>query len=215
MQHNKKTIFLKKTVLICYFLLTFTDWCYIIVMLIEALLNKEEKKMFKKAISLLLSLMLIVTSLSVTVLSVSAAGSTYVVAGVPEICGTEWDASAETSPDNVMTAKGDGTYEKVFTDVAVGKDYQVKVAETTADGAQNWYGLNGGQDNITFNVTSVCDVTVTFDPQTLVPTVSGDGVEMVTDINVESMRVVGNGAGNGNWLNGVDWDPASDAKPYD
>ena len=43
------------------------------IMLIEALSNKEEKKMFKKALSLLLSLMLIVTSLSVTIVSVSAA----------------------------------------------------------------------------------------------------------------------------------------------
>ena len=39
--------------------------------------------MFKKAISLLLSLMLVVTTLSVTIVSVSAADSVYVVAGVP------------------------------------------------------------------------------------------------------------------------------------
>ena len=44
--------------------------------------------MFKKAISLLLSLMLIVTSLSVTIISVSAAdGSVYKVAGVDALTG--------------------------------------------------------------------------------------------------------------------------------
>ena len=61
--------------------------------------------MFKKAISLLLSLMLVVTTLSVTIVSVSAADSVYVVAGVPALCGNEWDPSPETSADNIMEAQ--------------------------------------------------------------------------------------------------------------
>ena len=167
--------------------------------------------MFKKAISLLLSLMLIVTSLSVTIISVSAAdGSVYKVAGSDELTGDgpDWQPSAELSPSNVMTAKEDGTYEKVYTDVQVGNSYAIKVVENTADGNFNWYGIDGGEDNFIFNVTSVCDVTVTFDPTTLSITVTGDGVVIPEGFDVESIRTVGNG--DGNWLNGVFWDPASD-----
>ncbi len=167
--------------------------------------------MFKKATSLLLSLMLIVTSLSVTIFSVSAAdtNSTFVVAGMPALCGTEWDGNPATSPDNVMTATGDGTFEKVFTDVAPAESLQVKVVENTADGSQIWYGQDGGEINVTFNVTDTCDVTVTFDPTTNYVTVSGDGVEMVTSLDVEKVIAVGNG--DGNWLNGANWDPADDS----
>ena len=167
--------------------------------------------MFKKAISLLLSLMLIVTSLSVTIISVSAAdGSVYKVAGVDALTGDgpDWQPSAELSPSNVMTAKEDGTYEKVYTDVQVGNSYAIKVVENTADGNFNWYGIDGGEDNFIFNVTSVCDVTVNFDPATLKITVTGEGVEVPTGFEVESVRAVGNG--DGNWLNGVAWDPAAD-----
>ena len=181
------------------------------ILLIEALFYKEEKEMFKKATSLLLSLMLIVTSLSVTIFSVSAAdtNSTFVVAGMPEFCGTEWDGNPATSPDNVMTATGDGTFEKVFTDVAPAESLQVKVVENTTDGSQIWYGQDGGENNVTFNVTDTCDVTVTFDPTTNYVTVSGDGVEMVTSLDVEKVIAVGNG--DGNWLNGANWDPADDS----
>ena len=161
--------------------------------------------MFKKAISLLLSLMLVVTTLSVTIVSVSAADSVYVVAGVPELCVNTWDPSPETSADNIMEAQEDGTYVKVYTDVAVKNDYQFKIV---GDGA-NWYGIDGGDDNFTFNVKSVCDVTITFNPETLKTTVTGDGVEIPTELVVESMRTVGNG--DGNWLNGVAWDPADDS----
>ncbi|MEE0868254.1 MAG: hypothetical protein U0L70_00525, partial [Ruminococcus sp.] len=161
--------------------------------------------MFKKAISLLLSLMLVVTTLSVTIVSVSAADSVYVVAGVPELCVNTWDPSPETSADNIMEAQEDGTYVKVYTDVAVKNDYQFKIV---GDGA-NWYGIDGGNDNFTFNVKSVCDVTITFNPETLKTTVTGEGVEIPTELVIESMRAVGNG--DGNWLNGVAWDPADDS----
>ena len=160
--------------------------------------------MFKKAISLLLSLMLVVTTLSVTIVSVSAADSEYVVAGVAELCGSLWDGSGATSPDNIMEAKEDGTYEKVYTAVPVMNDYQFKIV---GDGA-NWYGVDGGDDNFTFNVKSVCDVTITFNPETLKITVTGEGVEVPTELVIESMRAVGNG--DGNWLNGVSWKPEVD-----
>jgi hypothetical protein len=64
--------------------------CCIIKLLIEALSHKEEKKMFKKALSLLLSMMLVVTSLVATVVSVSAAGDSYFVSGCEELTGYKW-----------------------------------------------------------------------------------------------------------------------------
>ncbi len=169
--------------------------------------------MFKKALSLLLSLMLIVTSLSVTVLSVSAAseGSTFVVAGTESLMGANWEGNPDKVPNNVMTAKDNGTYELVIHNVQASTDtLEVKVVENTTDGQQNWYGVDGGEFNVAFNVTSQCDVTVTFNPSTNAVTVAGDGVELITDVEINKVIAAGNGKGNGNWLNGIDWDPNSD-----
>ena len=136
------------------------------------------------------------------------AGSTYVVAGSEELCGVLWKGSPEEAPENVMTANGDGTYTKVFTDVQPADSLQIKVVENTADGGQNWIGDNGGDNNITFNVVAACDVTVTYDSNTRKITVSGDGVQLVTDIEIKSMHAVGNGdPDDESWLNGVAWDP--------
>ena len=136
------------------------------------------------------------------------AGSTYVVAGSEELCGVLWKGSPEEAPENVMTDNGDGTYTKVFTDVQIADSLQIKVVENTADGGQNWIGDNGGDNNITFNVLAACDVTVTFDSNTRKITVSGDGVQIVTDIEIKSMHAVGNGdPDDESWLNGVAWDP--------
>ena len=165
--------------------------------------------MFKKALSLLLSLMLIVTSICVTAISVSAADDvTYVVAGVPALCDAEWKGDTVEGADNIMTQNADGTYSKVFTDVAVMNDYQFKVVANDAAGNMTWYGIDGGNDNVTFHVIEACDVTVTFDPTTLKLTVTGDGVEIPTSLQIDAMRTVGNG--DGAWLNGVAWDPADD-----
>ena len=45
--------------------------------------------------------------------------------------------------------------------------------------------------------------TVTFNPATNEITVTGDGVKMVTDLEINSITVVGNGENS--WLNGVAW----------
>ena len=138
------------------------------------------------------------------------AGSTYVVAGSEELCGVLWKGSPEEAPENVMTANGDGTYTKVFTDVQIADSLQIKVVENTADGGQNWIGDNGGDNNITFNVLAACDVTVTYDSNTRKITVSGDGVQIVSDIEIKSMHAVGNGdPDDESWLNGVAWDPTA------
>ncbi|MGN0535135.1 MAG: hypothetical protein ACI4IR_03940, partial [Eubacterium sp.] len=156
--------------------------------------------MKKRILSIVLAICLV---LSLVPTMAFAEDSVYVVAGVSKLCGSTWDPNPETSPDNVLDAQSDGTYQKVFTDVAVMNDYQFKIV---GDGS-NWYGIDGGNDNFTFNVKSVCDVTITFDPATLKITVTGDGVEIPSELNVESMCAVGNG--DGNWLNGVAWDPAA------
>ncbi|MSS01492.1 hemoblobin-interacting domain-containing protein [Floccifex porci] len=135
--------------------------------------------------------------------------STFVVAGVSELCGKFWKGDPEIAPENIMVAQADGTYKKVYTNVAVMNNYQFKIVNNFADGSQNWIGIGiDNNDNFTFSVVSVCDVTITFDPETSKITVTGDGVEIPTELNVESMRTVGNG--DGNWLNGVAWDPAAD-----
>ena len=137
------------------------------------------------------------------------AGSTYVVAGSEELCGVLWKGSPEEAPENVMTANGDGTYTKVFTDVQIADSLQLKVVENTADGGQNWIG-DEGDNNITFNVVAACDVTVTYDSNTHKITVSGDGVQIVSDIEIKSMHAVGNGdPDDESWLNGAAWDPTA------
>ena len=125
----------------------------------------------------------------------------YVVAGVESLTGYEWQGSPALAPENVMTKSGD-VYTKTFTAVPVGKSYQLKVVANTGD-EQKWIGLDGTDNNVTFDVETACDVTVTFDPATNKITVTGDGVKMVTDLDVNSITVVGNGEDN--WLNGVKW----------
>lgn len=160
-----------------------------------------------KLISILLVFCMVLSLLPINVFA-SDSQAIYVVAGVSELCGTVWDPSPETSADNVMTANGDGTFSKVYIDVAHMDNYQLKVVENTSGGSQNWYGIDGGDYNVTFNVEEECNVTVTFDLATRTITVTGDGVEIPTGIDIESMRVAGNG--DGNWLNGVPWDPSAD-----
>ncbi len=167
--------------------------------------------MFKKALSLVVSLMLMVTSLSFAAISVSAADTTYVVAGAEELCGVLWKGSPEEAPANVMTDNGDGTYTKVFTNVQPASGLTLKVVENGADGSQNWIGDATG-NNITFNVTVASDVTVKFDSSTKEITVTGDGVQFVTNLDIDSMHAVGNGdPEDAAWLNGAAWDPAANS----
>ena len=166
--------------------------------------------MFKKALSLVVSLMLMVTSLSFAAISVSAADTTYVVAGAEELCGVLWKGSPEDAPANVMTDNGDGTYTKVFTNVQPASGLTLKVVENGADGSQNWIGDATG-NNITFNVTAASDVTVKFDSSTKEITVTGDGVQFVTNLDIDSINAVGNGDPEEDeaWLNGAAWDPTA------
>ena len=124
----------------------------------------------------------------------------YIVAGSEELCGTVWDG---TDLNNKMTDNGDGTYSKTFTNVAAMNGYQFKVVKNGAE----WYG-DEADNNITFNVTTACDVTITFNTTTFKSTVTGTGVQAYV-FNVEKVVAVGNGVGA--WLNGANWDPNADA----
>lgn len=133
--------------------------------------------------------------------------SIFVIAGNAKLCGINWEGDPTKSPGNVMTDNGDGTYTKVYTDVAVMDGYQFKVVENSTNG-QTWYGIDGGDNSFTFNVVSACDVTIMLDSATHKITLVGEGVELVSGPNIESMRTVGNGGGN--WLNGIAWDSSAD-----
>lgn len=143
---------------------------------------------------LLMLVALIATSFS------AMAEDIYIVAGSEELCGTVWDG---TDLNNKMTDNGDGTYSKTFTNVAVKNGYQFKVVKNS----EEWYG-DEADNNITFNVTTACDVTITFNTTTFKSTVTGTGVQAYV-FNVEKVVAVGNGVGA--WLNGANWDPNADA----
>ena len=143
---------------------------------------------------LLMLVALIATSFS------AMAEDIYIVAGSEELCGTVWDG---TDHNNKMTDNGDGTYSKTFTNVAAMNGYQFKVVKNGVE----WYG-DEADNNITFNVTTACDVTITFNTTTFKSTVTGTGVQAYV-FNVEKVVAVGNGVGA--WLNGAAWDPNADA----
>ena len=143
---------------------------------------------------LLMLVALIATSFS------AMAEDIYIVAGSGDLCGTSWDG---TDLNNKMTDNGDGTYSKTFTNVAVMNGYQFKVVKNGVE----WYG-DEADNNITFNVTTACDVTITFNATTFKSTVTGTGVQAYV-FNVEKVVAVGNGVGA--WLNGANWDPNADA----
>ncbi len=129
-----------------------------------------------------------------------SAADTYVVAGVEALCGSNWNA---TDQNNLMT-EANGVYTKVYANVPVGTGYQFKVVKNGLE----WFGdATGG--NVTFNVTVACDVTITFKPAAKEITVTGAGVKLPTDLTVDAMYAVGNGAGA--WLNGANWDVAAAA----
>lgn len=143
---------------------------------------------------LLMLVALIATSFS------AMAEDIYIVAGSEELCGTVWDG---TDLNNKMADNGDGTYSKTFTNVAVKNGYQFKVVKNSTE----WYG-DEADNNITFNVTTACDVTITFNATTFKSTVTGTGVQAYV-FNVEKVVAVGNGVGA--WLNGASWAVDADA----
>lgn len=124
---------------------------------------------------------------------------TYIVAGNPaDIFGTAWDANNEL---NLMAQNGD-VYTKTYTVDKAYKDVQFKVVKNGTE----WFGDETG-NNVTFNLTAAGDFTVTFDPATLIPSVTGENVAFPSEFG-PGYPVFVAGNGEGAWLNGASWDPA-------
>lgn len=143
---------------------------------------------------LLMLVALIATSVS------AMAEDYYIVAGMESLCGSVWDGN---DTNNQMNAVGNGTYAKTYANVAVAEGYQFKVVKNGTE----WIGKDNGE-NITFNVSTACDVTITFNPADNAITVTGEGV---TDYYFKVDKVVAVGNGSGSWLNGASWEPGNDA----
>ena len=135
---------------------------------------------------------------------ITPGGETYRVAGVAELCGSDWDPADD---NNLMTLNADtGLYEKTYTGVQPG-EYPIKVVETRSDGMMIWYG-SARDMNVAIYVSAVCDVTVTFNATTHAIGVVGISAVEKTWMDIDAIRVVGNG--DGAWLNGINWNPAAD-----
>ena len=136
----------------------------------------------------------------------------YVVAGAEEFAGLKWIGDPVNGAQNVMTKDGD-MYSKTFAATPAGDSYQVKVVKNVANGTnpetgetvwdQTWIGYDNTENNLTFDVTAACDVTVTYNPTTNEINVTGDSVKIVKDLKVDYVLPVGNGFQS--WLNGEDW----------
>ncbi len=128
----------------------------------------------------------------------------YVVAGTANLCGSTWDGK---DINNIMTkTEGEEIYTKVYENVPVG-EYQIKVQRNLLDGIHEWIS-DGTDDNIKFKGPRPCDVTVTYNITERKATVSGSGVEMVTDLVIDAIYAVGNGDSCG--LNNSPWDPGAE-----
>ena len=138
-----------------------------------------------------------------------AAEDIYVLAGSSNFVETGW------SPDPasyVMTKGEDGVYSVVVPEVAAeeGALYQVKVVQFVGGDPANavWHGMDGTDLNYDFMLNADCDVTVTYNPETGEIDVTGDGVTAPV-YKIEYITAVG--GGQGNFLNGITWDPADES----
>lgn len=142
------------------------------------------------------TLLIIVLMLSFGAIS-SFADSTYVVAGVESLCGSNWNPN---DSNNAMSYDSSlGYYKKDYFNVPAGA-YEVKVVEN----GTTWYG-DSTNNNVKFNVTSPCTVTVLFNADT--KEIKLLGVNISFDINFTYSKVTAVGSGEGAWLNGAVWDP--------
>ena len=162
---------------------------------------------FKKPISVLLAVMMVISMFTIIPITASAEddapADTYTVAGSSgAIFGTTWGA---TNSANDMTLGDGGVYSITYENVEPASAIQLKVLKNHSWDEGSWGDKDTG-DNYTFNVAETCDVTVTFDPATETVNVTGDGVTQDTALDVYSVIAVGNGEET--YLNGADWDPS-------
>ena len=129
----------------------------------------------------------------------------FVLAGSSNFVSTGWSPD----PDSYKMTKGDdGVYSIVVPEVAAeeGALYQVKVVQFVGGDPANavWHGMDNTDLNYDFMLSQDCDVTVTYNPATGEINVTGDGV-IPPVYNISKITAVG--AGQGNFLNGIVWDP--------
>ena len=129
----------------------------------------------------------------------------FVLAGSSNFVSTAWSPD----PDSYKMTKGDdGVYSVVVPEVAAeeGALYQVKVVQFVGGDPANavWHGMDNTDLNYDFMLSQDCDVTVTYNPATGEINVTGDGV-VPPVYNISKITAVG--AGQGNFLNGIVWDP--------
>ena len=129
----------------------------------------------------------------------------FVLAGSSNFVSTGWSPD----PDSYKMTKGDdGVYSVVVPEVAAeeGALYQVKVVQFVGGDPSNavWHGMDNTDLNYDFMLSQDCDVTVTYNPTTGEINVTGDGV-IPPVYNISKITAVG--AGQGNFLNGIVWDP--------
>ena len=136
--------------------------------------------------------------------TVPSSSDTYIVAGEPDgIFGSRWNGTDE---NNKMTKGADGVYSKTYT-VTERYNVELKVVKN----GSTWIGDATG-NNVKFKLTGAGTFTVKFDPATEAVSVEGDIVAF-SGLTFDSVYVAGNGNEEepGGWVNGVMWDPASQA----
>lgn len=143
---------------------------------------------------------MIVVAMLFTSIGVSAQENedTYIVAGSePGIFGSLWG----TDQANQMVKGNDGKYSKAYTVDKAYDNVQLKVVKNNDE----WIGDETG-NNVEFKLTGAGTFTVVFDPSNNKISVTGNIAEEITGFGDYTVYAVGNG--DGNWLNGANWDPA-------
>ena len=131
----------------------------------------------------------------------------FVLAGSANFLENGWSADPGV---NVMTKGEDGVYSanvNVFAEE--GALYQVKVVQFVGGDPANavWHGMDGTDLNYDFMLNDDGTVTVTYNPETAEIAVTGPSV-IPPVYDIKSIAAVGNGQGN--FLNGIVWDPAAE-----
>ena len=126
--------------------------------------------------------------------------SPFVAGSATEIFGTPaWDP---TIAANKMTWDGElGKFKKVYT---VDKAYKSVSLKVVYD--NQWYGVEGGEDNVKFSLSGAGEFTVLYDKTTHYVTLAGEIVDE-EQFDFEYAAVAANGEGN--WAHGENWNAAT------
>lgn len=127
----------------------------------------------------------------------------FVAGSEAEIFGTTWDASAAA---NQMTwDEGLSKYKKEYT---VDKAYKSVALKVVYD--NQWYGVEGGDNNVKFSLSGAGTFTVLFDKTTHYVTLDG-AIVGDEQFDFGYVAVAGNGTSGNSWLNGANWDATAAA----